>query len=501
MGATPAYEDLVGRFRRIYRLEHFQSLATWDRMTMMPAGSAQARAEAQGELAVVLAGIQTSPEIAALLNRAEQEPLAPDQRANLLAMQRQRIFAAAIPDALLQEREQATSFATQVWVEARKANDWPTFAAAMEPVVQVARRCAMLYGEALALPPYEALLERYQPGLRIARMEQLFGDVSEWLPGLIKAAQDRQSKDEIIALKGPFAVDSQKELMRNALELLGFSFGAGRLDVSAHPFCGGVPEDVRITTRYNEADFFPALLGVVHETGHARYQQNLPREWAGQPLGEARCMALHESQSLSFERELAPQPGFAALLCDLIRAVFNDQPAFTAQNIARLMNRVQPGKIRVEADPLTYPAHILLRVEIERGLIDGSLAFADLPALWDERMRTLLGVDTVGDFANGAMQDIHWPQGMFGYFPSYLLGAMIAAQLAEHYVEQDRGFPNSMSPDDVRAFGEWLKANVWAFGAQRTFEETVAAVTGAPLSADALRHRLTKRYLGAGHDS
>ena len=212
------------------------------------------------------------------------------------------------------------------------------------------------------------------------------------------------------------------------MRLLGFDFDAGRLDVSAHPFCGGVPEDVRMTTRFNEADFLGSLMGTIHETGHGRYEQNLPRALLGQPVAQARSMALHESQRHSFEMQLESHPGCVTQLAPLVTAAFGAQPAFQPQNLHRLLTRVTPGCIRVDADEVTDPAHIILRYEIARPLIEGEIEPEDAPALWDAKMRELLGVDTRGNLRNRPLQGVHRPAALFGYFPCYTLSAKYAAR-------------------------------------------------------------------------
>ena len=235
---------------------------------------------------------------------------------------------------------------------------------------------------------------------------------------------------------------------------LGFDFEAGRLDASTHPFSGGVPEDVRMTTRYREDQFLPALMGTVHETGHGRYEQNRPRDWLGQPVSEARSMAIHESQSLSFEMQLGGHPGFAQVLSPMLGEAFGPQPAFEPGNLHRLLTRVQRGLIRVDADEVTYPAHVILRYEIERPLIEGQIEAEDVPALWDAKMAELLGLDTRGNFNDGPMQDVHWPESLFGYFPCYSLGAMYAAQW---FAAMRRTVPDLDSAHCKRRLGAGLR--------------------------------------------
>jgi carboxypeptidase Taq len=280
------------------------------------------------------------------------------------------------------------------------------------------------------------------------------------------------------------------------MALLGFDFDGGRLDESAHPFSGGVPEDTRLTTRYREDDLMQALMGTVHETGHARYEQNLPREWLGQPVANARSMGIHESQSLSFEMQLGRGRAFAGLLAPLLCKHFGDQAAFEPGNLHALMTRVKPGLIRVDADELTYPAHVILRYGIERKLIDGSIEAEDIPALWDEGMQSLLGVDTRGNYRNGPLQDVHWTDGAFGYFPCYTLGAMYAAQWFAAIRAQHADLDARIARGDLAPAFDWLRDNIWRQGSRWPTAELATRATGEALNPAHFRRHLEARYLG-----
>ncbi len=305
------------------------------------------------------------------------------QRANLREIRRDWRSSNALPESLVQRLQIARSRCEHAWRAQRPANDWAGFLANFREVLALVRQMAQLLGDQSGLSRYDALLEQHEPGMSCARLDQIFGDVRQWLPGLIRQVVDKQSSQALIRPVGPFPVPAQRALCERVVRLLGFDFDAGRLDVSTHPFCGGVPEDVRMTTRFREDDFLIALMGTVHETGHGRYEQNLPRDWLGQPMSNARSMGLHESQSLAFEMQLGSHPGFMALIAPLVREAFGDQPAFEPANLHRLITRVTPGLIRVDADEVTYPAHVILRYEIERPLVEGEIEPEDVPALWE----------------------------------------------------------------------------------------------------------------------
>jgi carboxypeptidase Taq len=271
--------------------------------------------------------------------------------------------------------------------------------------------------------------------------------------------------------------------------------------VSHHPFCGGVPEDVRITTRYDVADFAKSLMGVLHETGHAKYEQNLPRPWLNQPVGAARGMSLHESQSLLLEMQVCRSRPFLEFATPLIVEAFPDaaraEPAaFGMENLARLATRVRKSYIRVDADEATYPCHVVLRFELEVELVAGRLAVKDIPEAWDAAMRELLSLSTAGNFKDGCMQDVHWPAGLFGYFPTYTMGALTAAQLFRAAKSAVPGVLDGIRAGDFSPLDGWLREKVWSQGSFLETDALLKNATGAPLGTEAFERHLEERYLG-----
>ncbi|MBL8706893.1 MAG: carboxypeptidase M32, partial [Rhodospirillales bacterium] len=298
-----------------------------------------------------------------------------------------------------------------------------------------------------------------------------------------------------VPLPGPFPADKQRALGRRLMESIGFDFAHGRLDESAHPFTGGIPDDVRITTRYDEEDFTRGLMGVLHETGHALYERGLPARWRLQPVGDARGMALHESQSLLMEMQACRSRAFVTFAAPLMRAAFEGiGPAWDAENVYRIYTRVEPGFIRVDADEVTYPAHVILRYRLEKAMIAGELDLADLPGAWNEGMKSLLGIVPPDDRL-GCLQDIHWPDGAWGYFPTYTLGAMAAAQLFAAAKQAVPGLVEDIARGDFQPLMAWLVQNVHGQGSRGTTDEILAAATGAPLGDAAFRAHLQARYI------
>lgn len=494
--ATPAYDELAATWLRLHRFQHLQSICWWDQASNMPPKGNEARAAALAEMAALVHRLRTEPALKDRLARAEQEPLDALQRANLREITREWRASNALPESLVQARQLATSRCEHAWRTQRPANDWTGFVENFREVLRIARQEAALLAEQTGLAKYDALMDRYEPGMTSAQVDRVFGDLRQWLPGLIRRVRDKQAGEPVVAPQGPFPVPAQRALCEDAMRLLGFDFTAGRLDVSTHPFSGGVPEDVRLTTRYREEEFLVSLMGTIHETGHGRYEQNRPREWLGQPVSEARSMAIHESQSLAFEMQLARSPQFVRLLAPLVRRHLGDQPAFAEDNLARLVTRMKPGNlIRVDADEVTYPAHVILRYEIERPLIEGEIEPEDIPALWDAKMAELLGLDTRGNFANGPLQDVHWPEALFGYFPCYTLGAMYAAQW---FAAMRRAMPDldaRIARGDLACVFDWLRDNVWLAASRYTTDELTVRASGSVLDPAHFRAHLEARYL------
>ena len=471
------------------------AVAGWDMQTMMPAGGSQARGEALAEMGVLRHEILTDPRVGDLIQEAGQADLNDVERANLREMQRAWQQASLLPASLVEAKSLAGSRCEHAWREQRPANDWQGFAANLKEVVRLSREEAQLRAEANNSSRYDALLDLYEPGMTSAKLDATFGELKSWLPDLLQRVVEKQAHEPVEQPQGPFAIAAQRELGLSVMTTLGFDFRHGRLDVSAHPFCGGVPEDVRITTRYNQEEFLSALMGVIHETGHARYEQGLPQQWRSQPVGLARSTAIHESQSLFMEMQLGRSREFLQRILPQVSDKLGAQPALNAENFVRLTQRVKPGFIRVDADELSYPAHVILRFEIERALIEGDIEVEDIPALWDEKMMQALGLDTRGNYRDGCMQDIHWTDGAFGYFPTYTLGAMYAAQLFQAVKKALPDLGERLQHGELQPVFDWLQQNIWQHGSRFPTEQLLINATGEALNPRFFRQHLEQRYL------
>lgn len=496
-----AYERLEAHHQRLFHLDHVGAIVAWDEATMMPRGGGAARADALAALAEVRHERACDPAVGELLEQAQALPSLSDwQQANLARMRRSWLRNTALPGDLVGARARARTRSEQAWRELRAANDWAGFRPYFEEVLALEREAAQALGEALGCAPYDAMLDEYNPGLVQARIDPIFAELAAFLPGFIERAVEVSARRMRVAPVGPFPVAQQRALCTRVMEALGFDFEHGRLDVSHHPFCGGVPRDVRITTRYDESSFVSALMGLVHETGHGRYEQGLPDAWLGQPVGRAHGMAVHESQSLFFEMQLGRSLPFCEFLAPLVRELFPAhaaaQPeAFTSENLYAMYTHVERSLIRVDADEATYPTHVLLRYEIEKDLVAGRMQVADVPERWAEGMQRLLGLDTRGNDRDGCLQDVHWPAGIFGYFPSYTLGAIIAAQLYVPLSRAVSGLDQRIARGELGAIVDWLRDAVWSQASRYELDALLERATGEPLSARAYRAHLERRYL------
>ena len=487
-----AYDRATAAFTRIATLNEAAAVLNWDASAMMPAGGATARGEQLATLAGLAHELLTAPALAETLAAAAapEDGWAP---ANLVLMREEVRRATALPRDLVEATAIATNTCEMVWRDAKPNSDFAAVRAPLAEVFNLARQAAAILGDALGLSPYDALMSQYQRGVTAADADAIFARYQEFLTGALPAAEARQARQPAETLPpGPYPVALQEQLCRRLAAEAGLDFSHARLDRSAHPFCGGTPTDIRITNRYNEANCCAALMGTLHETGHALYEQNLPRPHLRQPVGGAAGMAAHESQSLIVEMQAVRSDAYLGYLSAVLSETFGRPLSVAA--LKSDLARVARSFIRVDADEMTYPAHVLLRFRLEQALLSGDLAVADLPAAWSEALRGLLGI-TPPDDARGCLQDIHWQIGLIGYFPSYTLGAMAAAQLMAAARAALPALDEALARGDFSPLTAWLARNVHAHGARLGFNQLLTAATGRPLDPGAFEAHLTARYM------
>lgn len=496
MPQTP-YQQLEAEFKRLHALRAAASLLRWDAAVMMPRGSVELRGEQLAVLETESHALLTAPKIARLLDRATANAsgLNEWQLANLSCMRREHDHAIAIPNALITRLAKATALAESKWRDARQDGNFSLFAPHLEEILKLTRDRSQILGQALQLDPYDALIDEFSPGLTSGEIDQIFATLSQRLPALIQEAIDKQASETMLPLGTKVTTTRQRALALELMKALGFPFDQGRLDESEHPFTGGISGDVRITTRYAVNDVLSGMMGVLHETGHAMYTQGLPVEYRGQPVGNDAGMAMHESQSLMIEMFVGRSRPFVQYLQSILAGTLNvSGPEWEVENIYRLLTRVQRSAIRVNADELTYPVHIMLRYELERELLNGDVKVKDLPEVWNLRMQSRLGVTPAND-VEGCLQDIHWAAGAFGYFPSYAIGAVMAGQLMEHLRNDCPTLDEDIAAGKFATLFAWLREHVHSAGNRMTATALIKEVTSRPLSAAAWLRYVEHKYL------
>lgn len=492
----PPYKTLEKVFRKLYDLEQVQSVLQWDSAVVMPKGGAKARGEQLATLKSIHHAILTDPGVEELLQKAqdEQRNLSGWQRANLKEMQRVFKHTNAVPRKLVKELSRAGSVCEMTWREARAANDFKMLAGPLKIVIEIVKEIAAAKAEALGCSPYDALLDQYEPGQKSEQLDIVFSDLRNFLPSFLSQVMEKQAAQPASSsMEGVYDIEKQRKLAKILAERVGFDFDHGRIDESHHPFCGGYPSDIRITTRYNTHSFMPALMSVLHESGHAIYEAGLPQNWRGQPVGQARGMGIHESQSLLIEMQAGRSKEFLSFLAPFLGETLGTH--CTAEELYKHCTKVQPSLIRVDADEVTYPLHVILRYYIEKYLIAGEMSVDDLPDAWRQGMEKFVGIVPDND-ANGCMQDIHWMDGTFGYFPTYTLGAIYAAQIFAAAKRASSDIMPSLSRGEFLPLKTWLTQNIHDKASRYDKDELMIEATGSALDLDLYKAHLKERYLG-----
>jgi carboxypeptidase Taq len=485
-----------GLIRKIKSYEEVIGLAYWDMRTGAPRKGIEGRSEAVGALSEEAFRLAVSDEMGELLSRLRE----PDVYGNLSRVDRRLVDETAkeyernrrIPPELYREYVVLTSQAEAFWEEAKARNDFPGFRPYLEKIIDYTNRFIDLWG--VKGTRYDTLLDQYEPGMTTAELDRLFGSLRDKLVPLVAAIAGSSAKPDRSVLKGTFEPEAQRRFSLFILKEMGFDFEAGRLDESVHPFATGLgPGDVRITTRYLENDVASALFGTIHEGGHALYEQNIDPELAGTTLHTGTSMGIHESQSRFWENIIGRSRPFWHRYFGDLRAHFPGRLDTDAETFYRAINYVEPSLIRIEADELTYNLHIVIRYEIEKMIFDGGVKAADLPEIWNAKYREYLGIEPGSD-AEGVLQDVHWSGGSFGYFPSYALGNMYAAQFA---AAMERDMPDLwelVGSGRLHPIRDWLKERIYRYGKLETPGEIVRRVTGGPLDPSHLTSYLERKY-------
>ncbi len=494
MDPKSAYRELVERGKELAYLRALGALAGWDQRTYIPERGHAHRAKAFAALTGVVHRKATDPAIGRLLAAVEDSSLMedPDVRANVIRWRRDYDRATRVPERLAVGLAEAESAGESAWAEKRAQNDWAGFLPYLRRIVELKKAYAEAVGFEEEL--YDALLEDYEPGLTTREVARLFAELRPRALDLLKRIQASDRRPPVAILHRSYPQREQEGFILEVLPELGYDLRSGRLDPTLHPFAIRIhPGDVRITTRYFEDFFSAAFFGSVHEAGHAMYEQGLPDEHWGTPLGESVSLGVHESQSRMWENFVGRSLGFWRYFFPRAQKRFAALAEAALEDFVFAINEVKPSLIRVEADEVTYNLHVLLRFELELALFRGELDPSDLPQAWNEKMRVYLGLEPA-TYADGVMQDVHWSGGSFGYFPTYTLGNVYAAQL---FAAAER----ALGPLEERfARGEfepllaWLRANVHRHGRRYLPPELIERATGEPPTARYLNAYLEAKF-------
>jgi len=491
-----AYDQLAGHVRETFLLTSTSALLSWDQETGMPPAAGQVRAEQLALLARLAHARATDPRVGDWLLACEQDRALRDDPgavANVRELRRDFDRATRLPPALVAELAEVASLAQQQWAQARAAADFARFRPWLERMLQLQQQqadCLAVTGQCR----FDALADLYERGMNLSGLQTLFAPLRQRLVALRQRLLAGKAPHRAFA-KQAVAEGRQEAFVRAVLAAFGFDPQRGRLDRSAHPFCTSTGGDVRLTTRFRTDNVLDALGSTMHEGGHGLYEQGLPLRHLGTPLGEAVSLGIHESQSRLWENHVGRSRGFWQWARPLARQHLGEVvDGFSATELWREQNCVEPGLIRVEADECTYDLHVMVRFEIETALLHGQLAVADLPACWNAKYRDHLGV-TVPDDARGCLQDVHWSCGLFGYFPTYTLGNLYAAQLFAAAARQLGDLDAAFARGEFAPLRQWLQQQVHAHGRRYPPGELCERATGAPLSPEPFLHYLEQKLV------
>ena len=474
------YLKLEKEIEQISHLSNISSLVHWDSATMLRSGSAKTRQQEMATLESLIHEMSISQKFGDLIEAAlpEQDFLDEWQKANLKLIKKSYEEEVCITPAMKYEFSIASGESEFAWRKCRAENDFTTLVPYLDRVFKACIQIATAKSVTLGKPIYDSLVDSFDPEREVSEITSVYNVLKKELPGLITKIAKKQSSEKFIKLTKPIDESTQKAIGVKVLEKMGFDLNRGRLDKSTHPFCIGGRFDVRITTRYDENNFLSSLFAVIHETGHGLYQQNLPEEYINQPVGKPKGMAFHESQSLIMEMQACTSLEFTEFLAQLLKDEFSISGAeYSGENLYKLMTRVHPSFIRVDADEVTYPLHVILRFEIEQQIINGKIKAADLPELWNSKMKEYLGI-TPDSYSNGCLQDIHWPAGMIGYFPSYTNGAIISSMVMNRAKKQNIKMDTELSKGTFDSLNNYLSNNLRQYGSLKSSRELLQESTG-----------------------
>jgi carboxypeptidase Taq len=493
-----SYIELEKKQEEISHLDNILKIIKWDFTTYIPKLSAQSRKKEISTLTAIIHKLKSSNEIKYLIKSSQEESLYLDewQKRNLFLIKKQYDETKIIPIELEQEYSKISSECEYLWRDCRKHNDYKTISPYLDRVFSLISEISKIKSEYYKVSKYDSLVDQFDPERKLHEIKKVFKDTKEKLPSLMDAIIKKQSNEKVIPLKEAISVDTQRKVEYRIMEIMGFDFKKGRLDESAHPFCSGTADDTRITTTHFKENFLISAYSVVHELGHGLYQQNLPIKYKNQPVGNFLGYAFHESQSLIMEKQIGTSYEFLDFFSKLLKDEFGiTGKEYSAENLFNLKTRVTPSFIRIDADEVTYPMHVILRSEIEEKIINRELSAKELPDVWNNKMYQYLGI-TPNKYSDGCLQDIHWPSGLFGYFPCYYVGTILASMQMHNLISLGQIDIESIRKGNFSKINSYLNKNIRHYGSKYKSQTLLEKSTGrTELNVDIFLSYIKNKYL------
>lgn len=486
------YLNLEQQFEKIEKIRDIQELLHWDDAVLNPVEASSMRTDQLIFLEEEIYRKITNPEIENLIEKAKSEDLDKWQKSNLREIEHQYFQSVALDEKLVSQLTKAASECDNIWRISRKDNDFETISPYFDRLLQLTKEKASILGEKHNCSDYDALLSEFDPGNNQSKIDAIFSDIEDFLPNFTDTVIEKQKSISNKIKQDSFPQIKQEKLCKIILEKIGFNFNAGRLDISDHPFSSGSHNNIRLTTRYDEKDFTSSLFAALHEMGHGFFEHHLPKKWQFQPVGHVKSFALHESQSLFYENQICRSKEFISFLEPFIKETFGDY--ISSDQLYNSITSVKADFIRVDADEVTYPSHILIRYQIEKDLISGKIMTKDIPEIWNELYKKNLNIIPPNN-SLGCLQDTHWYSGCFGYFPCYLVGAITAAQIYRK-MSETVDISNKVKDGTFHPITDWLKENIHQYGSyHENNDDLLVKLTGSPLEAESYKTHLRERYL------
>lgn len=490
------YNLLKKEFEQVAHLNYLCRILSWEEAVTMPAGAGHSRAESVSTLKKMAYRLSASKKIGGLIRKAKEENLPSFlDRANLNLTEKYYKNLHCVPQKLLEKFTKANLEALQAWRKYKALNNWKDFYPILEKSFLLQKNIAELKSQQFGLSPYDTLIDNFAPGLKRKAIDKIFTPL---LPEIQLLRKDiiayQENQQRVTNQNFPLSCEKQKELFHNLMKKLFFDFNHGRFDECTYAYCDGIATDMRITMDYDENNFLHGLFAVLHETGHAVYEQAMPKERCFQLVGQPQCKLIHESMAFLYEKEVGLSMPFLKGVCELVNPL--TEKLYSEQSLYVSSTFVQRNSlIRVTADEVNYPLHIMLRYEIEKALFDDDIKMVDVPTLWNEKMLHYFGISTKENYKDGPMQDVHWPFGYFGYFPIYLCAQLMSSQIFEYFIQDEKNVTNDLEKLDFSAINHWLEEKIYQYGGGKNYQEILSAFGEKALTYTHFIQHLKNRYL------